>query len=264
MQAVAASATLKPQITSACSWMARQAAAKPGASTVVRHVSDSERRARLARRHCLCADHFATSVETAVRAMTALHATEAATVYLSLQARVPHLTQTDIEGALYEQKTVVKQLAMRRTLFAIERDLLPAVWGSAAARVAAQQRAKLIKDIETSKLAVDGERHLNVAAAGVEASLNDVTRPAQQVREMVPEVQGELAGGPASDPWSMRQPLCSRLLTVLGADARLMRATNDGHWRTNKPLWTRTSHWLGGEPPAALPAAAGWAELVRR
>ena len=46
----------------------------------------------------------------------------------------------DVDRALYDDRTVVKQLAMRRTVFAFPRDLLPAVWGSASARVAAQLR----------------------------------------------------------------------------------------------------------------------------
>ena len=72
--------------------------------------------------------------------MTVLHATEPATVYLSLHARVDGLTRADVDRALYDERTLVKQLAMRRTLFVFPRDLLPAAWGSASARVAAQLR----------------------------------------------------------------------------------------------------------------------------
>ena len=47
------------------------------------------------------------------------------------------LTVADVDRALYDDRTLVKQLAMRRTLFVFPRDLLPAAWGSASARVAA-------------------------------------------------------------------------------------------------------------------------------
>jgi len=93
----------------------------------MRHVSDDERRARLAERHALAPVDRVDSPEAATRAMTELHATEPATVYLSCWARVRSLSLTDIDRALYDDRTLVKQLAMRRTLFVFPRDLLPAV-----------------------------------------------------------------------------------------------------------------------------------------
>ncbi len=90
--------------------------------------------------------------------MTVLHSTEPATVYLSLVARVEGLTVADVDRALYEDRTLVKQLAMRRTLFMFPRDLLPAAWGSACARVAASQDAAgWPRSVEQRRLA-DGRR----------------------------------------------------------------------------------------------------------
>src|SRR5687768_9293214 len=98
----------------------------------MRHIDDRERRVRLVRRHGLSAGH--PDVLSATRAMTVLHATEAATVHLALWARVPGLAVADVDSALYDAHSLVKQLAMRRTLFVFPRELLPAAWGSAAAR----------------------------------------------------------------------------------------------------------------------------------
>ena len=50
----------------------------------MRHISDDERRARLAVRHALAPAAAAADPEAATRAMTVLHSTEPATVYLSL------------------------------------------------------------------------------------------------------------------------------------------------------------------------------------
>ncbi len=91
----------------------------------MRHVPDSARRARLAVRHALAPSAAAGSPESAVERLTVLHATEPATVYLSLWARVPGLTVADVDRALYEDRTLVKQLAMRRTLFVFPRDAAP-------------------------------------------------------------------------------------------------------------------------------------------
>ena len=98
----------------------------------MRHIGDEERRARLAAGTPSPPRPASADAEAATRAMTVLHSTEPPTVYLSLAARVDGLTVADVDRALYDDRTLVKQLAMRRTLFVFPRDLLPAAWGSAA------------------------------------------------------------------------------------------------------------------------------------
>ena len=98
--------------------------------------------------------------------MTVLHSTEPATVYLSLRARVDGVTVADVDRALYDDRTLVKQLAMRRTLFVFPRDLLPAAWGSASARVAATLSTRLAKEVETGGLADDGAAWLDDGRGG--------------------------------------------------------------------------------------------------
>jgi len=110
--------------------------------TATRTVTDVERRARLGVRQALAQEASTGSrdVLAATRAVVCLHATEATSVHLSAWAR-SGATHADVEDALYRERSIVKQRAMRRTIFAVSVDLLPAVRGRAAARVAAQQRA---------------------------------------------------------------------------------------------------------------------------
>jgi hypothetical protein len=68
----------------------------------MRLIDDAERRTRLARRHALPPQHRVQDAEAAVRAMTVLHATELATPYLSVRARVDSFTRADMEHALYK------------------------------------------------------------------------------------------------------------------------------------------------------------------
>src|SRR5690349_14946160 len=141
-----------------------------GRLSSVRHISDTERRARLAQRHALAPGHRAADSEAATRAVTVLHSTEPATVYLSLWARVDGVTVADVDRALYDDRSLVKQLAMRRTLFVFPRDLLPGVWGSASARVADQLETRLVKEVEAAGHAEDGARWLaSVREAVLEA-----------------------------------------------------------------------------------------------
>ena len=53
------------------------------------------------------------------------------------------------------------------------------------------------------------------------------------------------------------------MLTTLGAEGRIVRGPNDGHWRTSRPTWTLTTDWLG-EQPQPTASQEGYAELVRR
>ena len=58
--------------------------------------------------------------------MVCLHGTDPATVYLSAWARVDGMTVADLERALYADRSLVKHLAMRRTLFVFPRETLGA------------------------------------------------------------------------------------------------------------------------------------------
>ncbi|MDF1605217.1 winged helix DNA-binding domain-containing protein [Nocardioides sp. YIM 152315] len=230
----------------------------------MRPVSDVERRSRLARRHGLASGERYADALAATRAMTVLHATEAATVHLSLWARVDRLAVDDVERALYDDRSLVKQLAMRRTLFVFPRDLLPAAWASASARVAAQQRAQLGKRVVGAGIAADADAWIARAFDDVLDLLGDgVPRTTAQVRELVPELEGRFTLGDPSKKWGGDFPIGRWVVGTLAAEGRLVRATNAGHWRRNLPTWTTTDAWLG-DVPEPWSAEAGYAELVRR
>jgi hypothetical protein len=227
----------------------------------MRLITDEERRARLAVRHAVAPAARVDDPVLATRAMTVLHATEPATVYLSLHARVDGLTVEDVDRALYDDRSLVKQLAMRRTLFVFPRELLPAAWGSASARVAAQLRTRLAKEVQRAGLADDGAAWLDAAEAAVLARLADGSAlPAQTLREEVPELQGriELA---ADKAYGGSFPIAPRVLSQLGVEALVVRGRNGGHWRISRPQWTSMKAWLG-EEPEPLPSREGYAALV--
>jgi hypothetical protein len=225
----------------------------------VRHISDVERRARLAERHAVASWSRVADPVAATEAMTVLHSTEPATVYLSLAARVDGLTVTGVDRALYDDRSLAKQLAMRRTLFVFPRDLLPAAWGSASARVAATERARMVKDVEKAGVSSDGEAWLDASReavlAAVTASEDGLT--ALEIKELLPEVavRFDVTAGAV---WNH-----SRVLTHLGLTADIVRGANTLHWRLSRPRWTTMERWLG-DVPAPLDADQGYAELVRR
>jgi len=228
----------------------------------MRLITDDERRTRLARRHALAPAHRVADPVAATRAMTVLHATEAPSVYLSLFARVEGLAVADVDRALYDERTLVKQLAMRRTLFVLPRDLLPAAWGSASARVATALRARLVKEVERAGIARDGGAWLESARAATLARLADGSElSAQELRKEVAELDGRLDIGKGA--YAANVSVAPRVLTQLGVEGRIVRGSNAAHWRTSRPQWTLMSSWLGEVPEPAKPRE-GYAELVRR
>lgn len=228
----------------------------------MRAIDPAERRARLARRHRLLPGDRAPDVVAAADSIVCLHATDPATVYLSAWARVDDLARDDVDRALYVDRTLVKQLAMRRTLFAFPRGTLAAALAGAGARVAELERRRLIRDVEAAGLHRDGARWLETASAAVLDALADGRlATASELRAELPVLEGTIMYGEGRS-WGGRVPVAPRVLTTLSAAGRIVRATNDGAWTASRPRWALTSAWLGEEVPP-LPPADGERELVR-
>lgn len=225
-------------------------------------ISDDERRRRIGVRHALAPAHRLGDAASVTRAMTVLHATEAATVHLAIAQRSDHLTPDDIDIALHHDRSVVRQLAMRRTLFVFPRDLLPAAWGSASARVAGSEGRRVAKMVSGAGIAADGSAWLAAARAATLERLADGPATVAQLRVDVPELAGSV-GGTTDKPYDRPAPVAPWVLTHLGLTGATVRGRNAGHWRRNSPTWARTEDWLGEVPPH-LDEAEGYAELVRR
>jgi len=229
----------------------------------VRRIGVAERRARLARRHGLAQNERAGGVVEAAGKVVCLHATDPATVYLSARARVEGMTVADLERALYVERSLVKHLAMRRTLFVFPRGSLAFVQAGASDRVAGAERRRLIRDVEKAGLHRDGERWLSEACERVLAALADGRdASSSQLREEIPLLEGSIAYGQGKS-WGGQVPVGPRVLTTLSAAGRVVRASNDGGWAISRPRWASMKSWLG-EGVAPLPQAEGVAGLVER
>ena len=224
---------------------------------VARHIDDAERRARLGVRHALAvpvADTLA-----AARALTCLHATEPASVHLAAWARAG-VTRDDIDDALYVQRSVVKQLAMRRTVFAFPRELLPAVWGSASARVAGQQVRRMAKEMQTTGVATDGEAWAAEHLALVHRLIaDDGPLTTAEVRAALPALDARVTRGRGQ--YQADVAVAASVIVTLAASGAIVRGANDGGWKVSRPRWTATEQWLE-DVPEPLPEADGYAVLV--
>lgn len=231
-------------------------------ATHLQHVSDAQRRARLALRHGIAPQHRYPTLLDAARAMTVLHATEAYSVHLALGARVESTTPHEVEEELFVRRGLVKQLAMRRTLFAFPTDLLPAAWGSAAARTASNELRALKKAALASGITDDPDawwEHVHAVALHRVSQAGNVA--SADAAALDPALQGRLVVG--SGRWTSEVPLAPRVLLVLGAQGLLVRTGNTAHWRLARPTWGVTAEVL---PDAGGPTSAhdGYVALLRR
>jgi hypothetical protein len=224
-------------------------------------MSVLERRTRLALRHRLAPGAGGRDAVETAASLVCLHATDPSTVYLSLRARVDGLVVEDVGRALYDERSLVKHLAMRRTLWGFTRDLLPAGQAGASDRVAAGERRRLIRDVERFGVRDDGTLWLADACAQVLSALEGGREATQaELRSELPILDGAITYGEGKS-WGGQFPVAPRVLTVLSAEGRIVRATNAGGWTTSRPRWTRMEDWLGEvlSPPAE---AEGRARLV--
>jgi Winged helix DNA-binding domain len=229
----------------------------------MRAIDVRERRARLARRHRIAPGVRAGDVEEAGRSVVCLHGTDPATVYLSAWARVEGMTVADMDRALYADRSLVKHLAMRRTLFVFPRDVLGVAQAGASDRVAATERRRLVREVERAGLRADGEHWLSQACEQVLAALADGREArSAELRKEIPLLEGSIDYGEGRS-WGGKMSVGPRVLTALSAAGRIVRASNEGAWFTSRPRWALMSDWLG-EELAAPTEAEGVAGLVDR
>src|SRR2546430_9760396 len=124
----------------------------------MRRLSDHERRARLAIRHHLAPSAKATDVVALAERMVGLHSTDPATVFLAAAARLKKPTVAAVEQALYEDRTLVRTLCMRRTLFVLPVALVPIVQAAVTEALVPPQRKRTVRMIEEAGIAPDGPR----------------------------------------------------------------------------------------------------------
>lgn len=228
----------------------------------MRTFTIAERRNRLARRHFLVPETATEPIARVAATLIGLHATDPTTPYLSLWARSSPFTVADLNGELYENRSLVKHLAMRRTLWMIDPADLPAVQAAASNRVADTERRRLIADVGKAGVAEDGERWLTRAGAAVLRHL-DEHGPASstELRAALPELAGTYDPAPGKS-YGGQTSLAPRVLTVLGAQGEILRGPNDGAWTSSRPRWATASAWLG-EPGDPMPTGLAQAHLIR-
>lgn len=177
--------------------------------------------------------------------LVALHSSDPATVFLSAAVRMAHPSIDAVERALYQDRSVIRHHAMRRTLWVMTPEVARLAHGAATAKVARTERKRTIAAIVSSTDIADGDAWLDDALADVIALL-DAEGPltTRAIGEALPHLVVPVRFGvKTKHPASINAH--TKVLQGAGFDANLVRAAPNGTWISAEYLWTPTEDWLG-------------------
>ncbi|GHI88576.1 winged helix DNA-binding domain-containing protein [Streptomyces xanthophaeus] len=220
-------------------------------------ITTAERRHRLGRRHRLAPSARATTVSEAADAVVALHATDAATVFLSARARLAEGGPGTVERALYEDVGLVRLLSMRNTLFAVSAELAPYVDSSTARGIAAKERRTLLKHLDEDGQGLDADWLAGAEATALDALDAHGPCTGSQLSAAVPALRQKITIG-LGKKYETQTGVATRVIRLLAADGRIRRDRPRGSWTSSQFRWVHTEPW------PAVPAAEARAEIARR
>ena len=223
----------------------------------LRTVGVAERRARMAIRHHLAGERAGT-VAAAVAGVVALHGTDPASVYLAARARTRNVDKSAIEHALYEERSLVRMLGMRRTVFVVPADLVPVIQAGCTDQIAERLRRQLAVVVQEAGVAPDaatwlkevGEGTVALLAARGSATGAELAKDEPRLRTQIIAAADNRYGGAVN--------LTTRLLTVLSAEGLIVRGRPRGGWTSSQFTWSAAPERTD------LPASVARAALARR
>ena len=231
----------------------------------MRRITDDQRRHRLAVRHHLTPRARVSDVATLAGDLVGLHGSDPATVFLSAAARLrkPATAVAALERALYDDRTLVRTLCMRRTMFVVPLDLVAVVQAACTDALVPGERRRLVRMLEENGIAGDGAAWLREVEAKAVAELDargEAT--ASELSKVVPGFREQLSVGEGKT-WAGTMGVSTRVLFLLSTEQRVVRGRPRGSWTSSQYRWSPMKEWLpGGVTP--MPADAARAELVRR
>jgi hypothetical protein len=227
------------------------------------HLDTAERRRRLLIRHRLAPASAACSLAQTAGALVGLHSSDPATVMLSARARMPNVSVAEIEAALYETREVLRILGMRRTLFVVPPDLAVIVRAACSEPIARAERRRLIGFLEAAQPERDAIALLRQVELDTLAAIDRLgAASATELTKAVPALAEQFAFGEGKR-WAGTFGLSTRILFLLAAEWKIVRARPRGSWISGQYRWARLETWAPHLPPVPPPETARRA-LVER
>jgi hypothetical protein len=225
-------------------------------------ITVQQRRTRLALRHHLAPAALASGPVEVARDLVGLHGTDPASVFLAAAARMRQPRVEAIEHALYEDRALLRILGMRRTMFVVPVELAPVVQAACTQAIAVRERRQTMQLFEQAGIAADLDTWLKevedstmrALAARGEATAVELAGDEPRLRTQIVLAEGKR--------YQSSQSVSTRILFLLAAEGRIVRARPRGSWISSQYRWAPIGSWLRGAV-AEWPAAAARVELVR-
>ena len=228
---------------------------------MLQRITIQQRRARLGVRHRLAQPASGVAPSELVDDLLVLHATDPASVYLSIAARSIDIGPGQLSRALYDDRTLIRMLGMRRTMFVVPIPLAPIVQHSSTDAVAARLRRALVKDL--AAVVADPGRWLAELEDAVVDLLGELggatalalSKAEPRLRTKLVYAEGKAYGGPAA--------INSRVLNLIAAQGRIVRGRPTGGWAGSQYQWAPVEKWVPDGLPV-IDAEQAREALVRR
>lgn len=221
-----------------------------------------ERRARLARRHLLAREAQGTDPLDVARALVGYHASDPVTVYLAAAARTNFAPPDVLERALYDDRTLLRMLGMRRTLFVVPVESIPIIQAACTDAILVQQRnqtkqlfAELATDIDGWLAEAEADTVRELERRG-EATTAELTKAIPKLGERITISRGKAYQGTIG--------VGARVLFLLATEGKVVRGRPIKSWVSNY-RWALASTWFDESvAPVEISVDDARIELVRR
>jgi hypothetical protein len=229
----------------------------------VRRITDEQRRARLGVSHRLALAHRSGSIAEIASSLVGIHSSDPVTVFLSARARNPALSINDVEDSLYMERSAIRVLGMRRTLFVVARGDVPLlVWGCAEPMVRAET-ARLEKMLLEAGISDDPGPWLKQVMEETLAAIRERGEAAAtELSKAVPGLSHQISFGEGRR-WAGTVGVSTRVLFLLATNARIVRSRPRGSWISGQYRWSAFEDWVGSPLPP-LDREQARARLLRR
>jgi hypothetical protein len=227
------------------------------------HIRLEERRARVGLRHRLAAGTQASSVADAAASVVVLHASDSPSLFLQARARMTTSSPAGIERELYDDRTVLRLLAMRRTLFLVPIAEVPIVHAAASRAVATTERKRTIGMLTEAGVGPDPAALLDeLEAAGLAAVRERGEATTAELTALDPRL-GQKITLARGKSYEATISVSQKVFFHLALDGKIGRGRPRGTWIGSQFRWSPIERWLpDGIPEVAVDKAR--AELVRR
>lgn len=226
-------------------------------------ITDDERRARIGVRHRLAPACKAASLAEATSSMAVLHGTDAASVFLQARARMHGSSPEAIERELYDQPTVLRVLAMRRTLFLVPLGDVPIIHAAGTRSIAERERQRTLAMAADAGIGSDVEASLKELEAAVLAVIRERGEVATaELGSIDPRLAARMTMNQGK-PYEGSVSIASQVVFRLALAGLIGRGRPRGTWVSGQFRWSPIERWLPGGV-AERPADEARRELARR